>query len=180
MKVCRLSPYAASRNLPPAKSQLGTLMFNVWRKAWAKDKESNPDDDPLIQPNAASEGDLSVLGIPETTERGGQAVSLVLDDVQDAACPEIISSSASGAALAHDAGFQHTNKSLHPQPTENSISNEDRSHDRDPPPPAKRRKVAPSPPSPVDLPAKDEARVKFEAAIGANSAIFTTDWLAMT
>jgi len=145
-------------------------MFNVWRKAWAKDKESNLDDSPLTQHKAASEGNLD-LDVPETIEDGigAQAAPLVLDGVQNAACPESASSSISGTAVAHDVGVQHANESLHSAAIEDSAVNDESCHDRDPPPPAKRRKVAHESPDP-DLHVKDEARLKFEAAIGANSA----------
>jgi hypothetical protein len=157
-------------------------MFDVWRKAWARDKESDLDDAPLIQHNPASGGDLLVLGIPETSEDGtdAQAAPIVLDDVQNAAYPEGISSSASRAGLAHGVELQYTNKPLRCRPASVPATSEDRHHDHDPPPPAKRRKVAPYSPSSAEAPIKDEARLKFEAAIGANSAAFLTNWLVMT
>lgn len=153
-------------------------MFGVWRKAWARVKESDLDDAPLIQHSPAFGGDLLVLGVPETTEdsAAAQAAPIVLDNAQNPAYPEGISPSVSRATLAYDV---ETNKPPRRRPAEALFTGGDRHHDHEPPP-AKRRKVAPHSPSSVDLSIKDEARLKFEAAIGANSAAFIHNWSVVT
>lgn len=145
-------------------------MFNAWRKAWAKDNETQSDDLSSGRSSATPRGDHLVLDQPETTEDGAvvPTASDALAEVQNTSYPETAEPQLSGAppGSLSDTTFA----TLAAPETDSASFSIDDHVERDLHPISKRRKLNyKSVPESNPL-AKDEDRLKFEAAITSNSA----------